>query len=118
MAVEQMCRGKVEMSPSWQSRNVACIGFQKLPFPHVREVGSLACGGFRQDRAPCLRAPQGSLDGFRSKQNNRPRREWGFRISNKGTFLSRRKGDIFIEARHSPNPNCQASLEMSPSLPR
>ena len=65
----------------------------------MRKMGFRACSGFRQGREPCLRAPEGSLDGFRCKQQDRPRREWGFRISIKGTFLSRRKGDIFIEGR-------------------
>jgi hypothetical protein len=64
------------MSSSWQSRNVPCMAFQKPPFPHVREVGFLACGGLGQGRAPSLRAPEGSLDGFRGKQHNGRKGEW------------------------------------------
>src|SRR2546421_13049996 len=65
----------------------------------MRKMGFSACSGFRQRRAPCLRAPEGSLDGFRCKRHNHLGREWGFCISIKGTFLSRTKGDIFIEGR-------------------
>src|SRR5437016_5497686 len=47
----------------------------------MKKMGFRACGGFR------------------CKQHNRPRREWEFRIAIKGTFLSRRKGDIIKVAR-------------------
>src|SRR5437016_13762630 len=64
------------MSPPYLSRNGPCSRFQEFPFPLMKKMGFRACGGFR------------------CKQHNRPRREWGFRIAIKGTFLSRKKGDI------------------------
>ena len=70
------CRGKVEMSPIWQSRNVVLPLVPRVPIPSCQDWGCSACGGFRQGRAPVLRAPQGSLDGFRGKQHNASKREW------------------------------------------
>ena len=73
------------------------MAFQKLPFPHVREVGFLACGGFGQGRAPSLRAPEGSLDGFRRKQHNARKREWERSSEDISTLP---KGDISTLLRH------------------
>ena len=55
----------------------------------MRKMGFGACGGFRQGRAPYLRAPEGSLDGFRRMQDNRPQEGMG--------VLYFREGDISNE---------------------
>jgi len=39
-------------------------------------MGVFRLQGFRQGRAPVLRAPQGNLDGFGGKQHNASKREW------------------------------------------
>ena len=65
-----------------------------------RKKGFSACGGFRQGRAPSLRAPQVSLDGFRHMPHNGRTGEWERSSWNKGTFLTRAKGDIIKVARH------------------
>src|ERR1039458_967779 len=77
------------MSPCAQSKSFHSLLSGKMGF--------WACGGFRQGRAPSLRAPEGSLDGFRRTQHNRRKREWElseirehFYRGEKGTFSSRR----------------------------
>jgi hypothetical protein len=101
-----VCRGL-----SRQSRNVP-LGSKvrtspfgavpKPPIPSCQESLVSACGGFRQGRAPLLRAPEGSLDGFRQAA------QWGQEgmgatpLKLKGTFLLCQKG-TFSLCCHSEN---------------
>ena len=59
-----------------------------------------ACGGFSQGRAPILRAPEGSLDGFRCKQHNGAVGNGSDLSETKGTFLLCQKG-TFLFCCHS-----------------
>jgi hypothetical protein len=68
--------------------------FQNLPFPLVRKKGGRLAAGFRQGRAPVLRAPEGSLDEFRRKQHNARKREWA------AISLKSRRHFYFAERRH------------------
>lgn len=62
------CQASLEMSPCAYSRRSHPRLCGKMGFP--------ACGGSCQSRASSLRAPEGSLDGFRRTQPNLRRREW------------------------------------------
>ena len=72
----------------------------RAPIPSCEEGGFLAGGRFCQGRAPCLRAPEGSLDGSCRTLDNCERGNGSGTPVQKGHFYWGEKGDMFIKVPH------------------
>src|SRR6266446_8890809 len=84
-------------------RNGPCSGFQQIPFPLMRNMGfRLAAGSVKTARRVCTRR-RVVLTGSAASSTIVAGGNGSLDL-NKGTFLSRTKGDIFIEARHEFRP--------------
>ncbi len=58
-----------------------------------------------------LRAPKGSLDGFRRKLHNARERGWERSLKSRGTFSTLLKGDISTLPRQSDLRSCDLRLK-------